>query len=148
MTTEEPKEKLNDKQKKDLKEYKEYVEKKLTEVKYEATENTYSFLFENKTFEFRIPTVLEKTRIKAILASITRYPGAPMTVSSGWDIYSSGDLDLIYSTAVMTNTAVLMNSPKDFDIESFEKIYDLGELITLAERRFNDDKKKQSTDVQ
>lgn len=148
MATEEPKKELNDKQKKELKEYNEYIEKKLTEAKYEETENTYSFFFENKTFEFRIPTILEKTRIKAILASITRYPGAPMTISSGYDIYTSGDLDLIYSTAVITNTAVLMNSPKDFDIESFEKLYDLGELIAFAERKFNDNKKKQSTEEQ
>ena len=147
MTTEEPK-KVDEKREKELKEYNEYVEKKLDEAKYEASENTYSFFFDNQTFEFRTPTILEKTRIKAILASITRYPGAPMTVSSGWDIYSSGDLDLIYSTSVITNTSVLMNSPIDFDIESFEKIHDLGELITLAERKFNDNKKKQSTDEQ
>jgi hypothetical protein len=124
-----------------------YVGKKLKKANYQDSESTYVFEFDNKAFEFRIPTIFEKTKIKAILASITRFPGANLTTSSQFDIYSSGDLDLMYSTKAITHTSVLMNNPTEFDPETFgeEKIYGLGELITFAENKFHENKKKQST---
>lgn len=134
--------------KENIQKLKEYSEKKLTKANYESIENSYGFSYEGQPFEFRTPTIFESTRIKAIHSKITNFPGSQGTVSSGFDIYTSGDMDLMYSTKVMTHTAVLMNIPESFDINDFgeEKIYGLGELIFLSESRFFDDKKKQSTE--
>ena len=143
-------ERPDEKQLENQKKLDEYVDTKLADANFLSKDGTYSFSFENELFEFRIPTLIEKTRIKAILASITRYPGSQATGSSEFDIYTSGDLDLMYSSKAITHTAVLLNFPEKFDISTVEddKIYDLGELIMMSEKRYNDNKKKQSTDKQ
>lgn len=125
----------------------EYVVKLLEKALYTEDETTYSFKWNGKHFTFKTPTFLDKTKIKAIHSRITRCDGSPATMSSTYEIYGSGDLSLMYSTAVLTHTSVLMLSPNDLDIETLEedKIHELGELILLAEKRYRENKKKQSS---
>lgn len=138
---------LTEEEKKASEKFKEIVDKRLKECKFEEKENSYSFEFEGQHFEFKgSPTVFEQTQIQAICASITRFPGAPATVSSEFDIISSGDFGLAYSSKVLTHTAILIIEPRNFDVSKYkEKMYPLGELITFAERRYQDNKKKPST---
>lgn len=141
---------LSEEEKKKTAEIEELIQKKLDECKFEEKGNSYSFEFEGQYFEFKgSPTVFERTQIKAMLASITRFPGASITSSSEYDIASSGDFDLMYSSKAITHTGILLIKPERFDISSFEnKMYSFGELITIAERRYSDNKKKQSTKEQ
>lgn len=131
--------------------YREFVEKRLKECDFkEVNDRKYSFMFDGGYFEFRIPTLLEKTKIKLILAQVTSVPGTGL-MSSTYEIEGSGDFDLLSSTKLLTHTQVLLEkAPKDFDAEKLDELelFQLGSLILITEREFIERKKKPSPDEQ
>lgn len=131
--------------------YREFVENKLKEADFkEVNDRKYSFMFDDGYFEFRIPTLLEKTKIKLILSQVTSVPGTGL-MSSTYEIEGSGDFDLLCSTKLLTHTQVLLQeAPKDFDVEKLDELelFQLGNLILIAEREFIERKKKPSPDEQ
>jgi len=107
-------------------------------------------MFGGGYFEFRIPTLLEKTKIKLILSQVTSVPGTGL-MSSTYEIEGSGDFDLLCSTKLLTHTQVLLEkAPKDFDVEKLDEpeSFELGHLILITEREFIERKKKASLDAQ
>ncbi len=127
--------------------HKEYIEKKLKECDFkEVDDRKYSFMFDGEYFQFRIPTLLENTKIKFILSQVTSIPGHDL-ISSTYEIEGSGDFDLLCTTKLLTHTKVLMEkAPKDFDVEKLDEpeSFELGHLILISEREFIERKKKVS----
>ena len=136
------------------KEYREHVEERLKKCSYKIVDDRrYSFVFDQKTFTFRIPTRLESVKIKAILAQITYSENG--VISSTNEIIMSGDLDLMCSAKLITHMSVLLDSIVDnvnienkifgtgyLDNLTEENQFDLGYLILICEREFLDSKKK------
>lgn len=147
--------KLESELEKARKEYGEHIKSKLEECDFKMVDGLdgrrYSFVFKDKIFIFRLPSFMESTQMKSILAQITFVPGAGVTYSSTAEIEGSGDLDLICSSKLMTHITVLVDKkPDDFDLEKLDEQeqFELGYLIFITEREFLDRKKKASTEEQ
>lgn len=110
----------------------------------EVDDLRYSLVFNNGLFTFRIPTLMERTKIKSIMAQIAFVPNSGI-FSAAMEIEGSGDLDLICSTKLITHTAILMDqSPKDFDLSKLSEgeEFTLGHYILVCEGEFLERKKK------
>ena len=122
----------------------------LKESQFKYDDDSYSFIFDGGLFSFKLPTFMEKTRIKAILSEITA-DRSGLSISSTLEIIGTGDMDLICAAKVLTHTKVLMvKSPKKFDIENLDNAQsnDFGYLILISENEYLDRKKKASTKEQ
>lgn len=132
--------------KKNLQKYHKHVEEQLKKCSFtEVDDKHYSLVFNKETFTFHLPTFLEKTQIKAILAQITYNPAG--TFSGELDIETSGDTVLRSSTKLLTHISILCDK-KDFDLDKLNdsEQFDFGYSILLSEQEFLERKKKVSTD--
>ena len=141
------KEKAKKKHEEAVKKQREYNQGLLKEAQFKTDDDTYSFVFDGGLFSFKLPTFMEKTRIKAILSEVTADRNG-LSVSSTFEIVGTGDMDLICNAKVLTHTKVLMvTSPEKFNIEKLDdgKANDLGYLILISENEFIERKKKASS---
>jgi hypothetical protein len=145
--SEEQKQKIEEAEKK----FQNQIDERLEQCEYQKiNDRQYAFIFEKKRFVFHTPNLLENTRIKAILAEVTSFPGASNQFGSTYKINTSADMDLICSTKLLTHTAILRDEPEDFNPDDLDDIQqmDLGYTIFAAEFRFLDEKKKASINGQ
>lgn len=142
------------------KKYREHIEARLEECEYkEIDDRRYSFTFDGYYFVFRIPALMDKTKIKSILAQVAFSENG--VYSATLEIERSGDLDLVCSTKLLTHMTVLLDrlnkvTDPENPVDSSEFIgnltdpqeFDIGYNILVCEREFMDRKKKRSSNAQ
>jgi len=125
----------------------------LKELKYEKTDESYSFEFGKKRFEFKgYPTMTQNAQIRVLLNTIA--PRSTTNQNAFDAIYGSGDEVLMGTAKALTHLNTLLISPENFDVTEFFKRNDgtedevklasFGILVFAAEKDFLDSKKKQS----